>query len=222
MHPPPDVVQVLAEEEAERHHYRHRDRGAEAIGGEELPETHTRGAGEEEDGGPQTRRVTSHHHRPEAVSREVDPEPLLPFHGEHLADELVVVCLRPHPRAPVVDEQIAEDHSEVACAERRPVQRDAAGGERSADEQHQVLADGNAQARRREQEDHGQIGEAVQELGEELLHPVSFLDRMAEKRSAPRCVMTPDRPHLEERLPCWTQSPRGSAPPSTSSPARRS
>src|SRR5207302_829392 len=121
VHDPADVVEVLAELVAERDDDRHGDHRAEHVGGEELPETHARGAGEEEDRGTQTRSVPAHHDRPEAMPLEMNPELLLALFREYPAGEPMLVRPGTEAADPVVDEQVADDHAEVAGRERRPV-----------------------------------------------------------------------------------------------------
>src|SRR5882672_5292536 len=167
---PADVVEVLAEQVAERHHCGHGNGRAEHVGEEERPQAHARRAGKEEDGRAQPRRVPADDHRPEPVAGEVDAQLLRPLRRDDLADELVLVRLGAELLAPVVDERVAHDDARVPGQERRQVAGHALRGERAGEEQDQVLADRHAEPGRREEEQQRGIRVPLQELGERVLH----------------------------------------------------
>ena len=129
-------------------------------------------------------RVPADHHRPEAMPDEVASQLLFPFFGEHPADELVLIRPRPEPGAPVVDEDVAQDHAEVAGRERRPIRRHPLRRERAAHEQHEILADGHAKALRREENQNRGVAEAKQKLRDRVLHQTSVVDETETKSAA--------------------------------------
>ena len=73
------VVEVFAEVVPERDHDRHRDRGRDGVGEQELPERHARGAGEKKDRRAQDRRVAADHDGEKPVLREVLAQLFLPL-----------------------------------------------------------------------------------------------------------------------------------------------
>ena len=157
------------------------------------------------------------------MPREVGAKLFLPSDGEHLANDAVLVGKGSEPFSPVVDEEIAEDHASVSNGEARPEIGDAPSGERAGEKQHEVLADRRAEARRAEDREDGEIREPAEQRGEHALHdarlyqigsdlrprPVPPAGTRGPAYGAPSC-------RAMYGAPCWTQSPRGSAPPSTS------
>src|SRR2546423_5454036 len=89
-------------------------------------------------------------HRQASVAREVDAELRLPLDGEDLATDAVLVGSGPEPLSPLVDEEVAEDDASITNGEGRPEIGDVAGGQRAAEQQHEVLADRRAEPRRAE------------------------------------------------------------------------
>jgi len=102
--------------------------------------------------------------RDNTVAREVLAQLLLPLRGQRPLHQLRRIGALPHPRAPLMDENVADQHTEIADHHRGPEVGHALCCQCAGEQEDQILADRRAEARCRQHGNQGDVGEFEQEL----------------------------------------------------------